>query len=80
VITSWQTLAAADPSLAEPDQYDVGLRPGLPASGYVRALAAKLGTSYRPRLGARQHPEARQRFRVGVAGQLAAVRAGWCRG
>jgi len=37
MITDWQTLARADPG-ATPSQYDVGLRPGVSARSYVRAL------------------------------------------
>ena len=37
MITDWQTLTRADPG-ATPDQYDVGLRPGVSATSYVRAL------------------------------------------
>jgi putative ABC transport system permease protein len=37
MITGWQTLTQADPGAA-PDQYDVGLRPGVSATSYVRAL------------------------------------------
>jgi putative ABC transport system permease protein len=45
MITDWQTLAAADPSLA-PDQYDVTLRPGTSAGSYARALSSRLGQDY----------------------------------
>jgi putative ABC transport system permease protein len=37
MITGWQTLARAVPG-ATPGQYDVGLRPGVSARSYVRAL------------------------------------------
>jgi putative ABC transport system permease protein len=37
MITGWQTLTQADPG-ATPSQYDVGLRPGVSATSYVRAL------------------------------------------
>jgi putative ABC transport system permease protein len=37
MITGWQTLTQADPGAA-PGQYDVGLRPGVSATSYVRAL------------------------------------------
>jgi putative ABC transport system permease protein len=46
MITDWQTLASASSSLARPDQYDVGLRPGTSASAYASALGARLGSSY----------------------------------
>jgi putative ABC transport system permease protein len=37
MLTGWQTLTRVDPG-ATPDQYDVGLRPGVSATSYVRAL------------------------------------------
>jgi len=43
MITEWQTLARAVPGAA-PSQYDVGLRPGVSATSYVRAL--HLGAAY----------------------------------
>jgi putative ABC transport system permease protein len=43
MITDWQTLAPAVPG-ATPSQYDVGLRPGVSATSYVRAL--HLGAPY----------------------------------
>jgi putative ABC transport system permease protein len=46
VITDWQTLARANSSLAEPDQYDIGLRPGTSVTAYTQALGTKLGPSY----------------------------------
>jgi putative ABC transport system permease protein len=46
VITSWQTLDAANPGLAPPDQYDVGLRPGVSAAPYSQALGSTLGSRY----------------------------------
>jgi putative ABC transport system permease protein len=46
MITDWQTLASADPVLAEPDQYDVGLRPGTSAVEYVHAVSTALGPAY----------------------------------
>ena len=46
MITDWQTLAGASPSLAAPDQYDVGLRQGTSPSAYAQALDKKLGTAY----------------------------------
>jgi putative ABC transport system permease protein len=46
MITDWQTLASVNPGLALPDQYDVGLRPGVSASAYAQALGSKLGPSY----------------------------------
>ncbi len=33
-------------SLAEPDQYDIGLRPGTSVTAYTQALGSKLGPSY----------------------------------
>jgi putative ABC transport system permease protein len=45
MFTDWQTLAAADPSLA-PDQYDVALRPGTSADAYAASLSSRLGQDY----------------------------------
>lgn len=42
---SSSTLAAVAPSLS-PDQYDVGLRPGVDPQAYANALGATLGPSY----------------------------------
>jgi putative ABC transport system permease protein len=39
------TLAAAVPGLP-PDQYDVGIRPGISAQSYAKALSATLGSSF----------------------------------
>jgi putative ABC transport system permease protein len=46
VITDRQTLAAVSPGMTQPDQYDVGLRPGTFPAAYAQALGAKLGPSY----------------------------------
>jgi putative ABC transport system permease protein len=46
MITDWQTVASADPSLAQPGQYDVGLRPGTSAPAYAQALGNRLGSSW----------------------------------
>ena len=46
VITSWQTLNAANPGLAQPDQYGVGLRAGTSPAAYSQALARTLGSRY----------------------------------
>ena len=54
VITDWQTLAAADPSMAQPDQYDVGLRPGTSPAAYAQALGSKLGPGYMVSLNSRK--------------------------
>jgi putative ABC transport system permease protein len=45
MITDWQTLARADPSLTA-SQYDVELRPGTSPARYAQTLAAALGSSY----------------------------------
>jgi putative ABC transport system permease protein len=45
MITDWQMLEAADPSLA-PGQYDVALRPGTSADRFVQALSNRLGPDY----------------------------------
>jgi putative ABC transport system permease protein len=54
VITSWQTLAAASPSMAQPDQIDVALRPGTSAPSYAQAIGSKLGSSYLVALNTRK--------------------------
>jgi putative ABC transport system permease protein len=46
VITGWQTVNTANPSLAAPDQYDVGLRPGVSPDAYAQALGSRLGSRY----------------------------------
>jgi putative ABC transport system permease protein len=46
MITDWQTLASVDPALAQPNQYDIGLRPGTSAPQYVQALSTALGPAY----------------------------------
>jgi putative ABC transport system permease protein len=46
MITDWQTVASADPGLAQPVQYDVGLRPGTSAAAYAQALGNRLGSSW----------------------------------
>jgi putative ABC transport system permease protein len=46
MITDWATLAAADPSLAQPTQYDIGLRPGTSVAAYAASLGSRLGPGY----------------------------------
>jgi putative ABC transport system permease protein len=46
VITDWRTLDAGGPGLAQPDQYDVGLRPGTTLAAYAQAIGGRLGASY----------------------------------
>ncbi len=46
LVTSAHTLAAAGASLAEPDQYDVGLKPGVSAVSYAQAVQNRLGSNY----------------------------------
>jgi len=46
MITGIRTLAAAGPGLAQPDQYDVGLRPGTSPAAYAQALGTRLGSGY----------------------------------
>jgi putative ABC transport system permease protein len=47
MLTDWQTLARAVPaSLARPNQYDVGLRPGTSPTAYMKVLGARLGPGY----------------------------------
>jgi putative ABC transport system permease protein len=52
MITDWQTLANADPALAQPDQYDIGLRPGTSPPQYEQALGTALGPAYMVTLNA----------------------------
>ena len=54
VLTSWQTLARAAPGLAQPDQYDVGLRRGTWA-GRLRPGARRHAGA--PVLGRPEQPE-----------------------
>jgi putative ABC transport system permease protein len=46
VFTNLSSVAALDPSGLSPQQYDVGLRPGVNAQGYVNAVFTKLGPGY----------------------------------
>jgi len=46
LVTSTRTVAAAGPGFADPDQYDVGLRPGQSATAYAQALQSRLGRQY----------------------------------
>jgi putative ABC transport system permease protein len=46
MITDWRTVASADPGLAQPGQYDVGLRPGTSTTAYAQALGNRLGSSW----------------------------------
>jgi putative ABC transport system permease protein len=46
VLTNLSSVAALDPSGLSPQQYDVGLRPGVTAQGYENALFARLGPGY----------------------------------
>jgi putative ABC transport system permease protein len=52
IVTNWPTLRAIDPGVA-PDQFDVGLRPGTSAAGYVNAIGRRLGPDYPVQLNAR---------------------------
>lgn len=45
MFAGWQTVARADPALT-PGQYDVGLRPGTPASAYAQRVGRALGSAY----------------------------------
>jgi putative ABC transport system permease protein len=53
LITDARTLARLSPSLAQPDQYDIGLRPGTSADAYAGALGSKLGSDYNVSLNSR---------------------------
>jgi len=46
VITDTRTLAPAGQALTEPQQYDVGLRPGVSLDSYIRSLGTRLGSGY----------------------------------
>ncbi|HEY2130598.1 MAG TPA: ABC transporter permease [Streptosporangiaceae bacterium] len=46
VITDTRTLAPAGPALAAPDQYDIGLRPGVSVDSYTQSLGHRLGSAY----------------------------------
>jgi putative ABC transport system permease protein len=56
MITDWRTVASADPGLAQPGQYDVGLRPGTSASAYAQALGNRLGSGWSASVNSRQSP------------------------
>jgi putative ABC transport system permease protein len=52
VFTNLSSVTALDPSGLSPQQYDVGLRRGVNAEGYVNAVFTKLGPGYsRQRMG-----------------------------
>jgi putative ABC transport system permease protein len=55
VITDWRTLAGAHvgQALSEPNQYDVGLRPGVSVASYTQALGSRLGPAYAVTLNTR---------------------------
>ena len=46
VMTNLSSVAALDPSGLSPQDYEVGLRPGVNARGYANAVIAKLGLNY----------------------------------
>jgi putative ABC transport system permease protein len=46
VFTNLSSVVPLDPSGLSPQQYDVGLRPGVNAQGYANSVAAKLGQDY----------------------------------
>ncbi len=46
LVTDTRTLAAAGPALTAPDQYDVGLRPGVSLDSYTQSLGNRLGSAY----------------------------------
>lgn len=56
MITDWATLARVDAGLAQPDQYDVGLRPGVSPAAYAQALGHRLGSGYSVYLNSRNSP------------------------
>ncbi len=56
MVTDWATLARVSPGLAQPDQYDVGLRPGGSPAAYAQALGHRLGSGYSVYLNSRNSP------------------------
>jgi putative ABC transport system permease protein len=46
MFTDYETLAQANASLAQPSQYDIGLRPGTSPGAYAQALGNALGPAY----------------------------------
>jgi putative ABC transport system permease protein len=46
VLTNLSSVVAVDPSGLSPQQYDVGLRPGVNAQDYANAVGAQLGQDY----------------------------------
>jgi putative ABC transport system permease protein len=46
MFTDYQTLARASASLAQPNQYDIGLRPGISQNAYADAIGNALGPAY----------------------------------
>jgi putative ABC transport system permease protein len=53
VITDTRTLAAAGPALTAPNQYDIGLRPGVSVDSYTQSLGHRLGSAYGASLNTR---------------------------
>jgi putative ABC transport system permease protein len=51
----WQTLADAHAgqALTAPGQFDIGLRPGVPAASYAQSIGTRLGSSYATSLNTR---------------------------
>lgn len=54
VLTSAQTVAAASPGLTQPDQYDVGLKPGTSVPAYAQGLQNRLGSAYFAQVNSRK--------------------------
>jgi putative ABC transport system permease protein len=46
LVTDTRTLAPAGPALTAPEQYDVGLRPGVSLDSYTQSLGNRLGSAY----------------------------------
>ncbi len=53
VVTDTRTLAAAGPAQTMPDQYDIGLRPGVSLDSYTQSLGNRLGPAYAVSLNTR---------------------------
>jgi putative ABC transport system permease protein len=75
VVTDWRTLAGAHvpAALSEPDQYDVGLRPGVSADRYAQALGQRLGAGYGAQVNTRNSVVVN--LMLGLIGTLTALLA-----
>ncbi|HEX4063936.1 MAG TPA: ABC transporter permease [Streptosporangiaceae bacterium] len=77
VVTDWRTLAAASPAMAQPDQIDVALRPGISVSAYAQAVGNRLGAGYAVNVNSRKSVVVNLMFGViGLLTLMLAVVAG----